>query len=199
MEVEMPNYRRPFRPRRPARGLRRLDRLPPGVRKPLIRLRRAHNLMEQGKFKQAGAIFDDLATGAENRGLPRASQLKLQAGRCWLLAGKTEQGLNRLKDGLGLMVAYGQTDRLDTVSQRILGDLKGNGFEEEAKQLEVSIRDLLSKAQQSGVSTRTQKSLPILPSICPKCGASIHPEEVEWINNWQAICDYCGSILQAKG
>ncbi len=199
MEVEMPNYRRPFRPRRSVRGLRRLDRLPPGVRKPLIRLRRAHSLMEQGKFKQAGAIFDDLATGAENRGLPRASQLKLQAGRSWLLAGKTEQGLDRLKDGLGLMAAYGQSDRLSAVSQRILGELKDNGFEEEAKQLEPSIRDLLSKAQQSGVSTQTRKSLPILPSICPKCGAAIHPEEVEWINNWQAICDYCGSILQAKG
>jgi hypothetical protein len=34
-----------------------------------------------------------------------------------------------------------------------------------------------------------------LPSKCPSCGAPIHPETVDWVENGQAACAYCGILL----
>jgi hypothetical protein len=42
--------------------------------------------MDQGKFEGAAKIFEDLAQGALQAGLPRAPQLFLQAARARVLA-----------------------------------------------------------------------------------------------------------------
>ena len=36
-----------------------------------------------------------------------------------------------------------------------------------------------------------------LPGSCPKCGAPVHSDEVEWIDARSAECPYCGTVLRA--
>ncbi len=37
-----------------------------------------------------------------------------------------------------------------------------------------------------------------LPPECPNCGGNVHPDEIEWTDSHSAVCDYCGSIIQAE-
>jgi hypothetical protein len=69
------------------------------------------------------------------------------------------------------------------------------GMSEEREALEKEIQELLS---QSGISlsARAQEEKPRLPGKCPQCGGTVHPQEVEWIDERTASCDYCGSILE---
>ncbi len=39
---------------------------------------------------------------------------------------------------------------------------------------------------------------PVLPTHCPGCGAPIHPDDVDWIDNVTAECEYCGSPVRGE-
>jgi hypothetical protein len=36
-----------------------------------------------------------------------------------------------------------------------------------------------------------------LPAKCPQCGGNVLPDEIEWVDEHSAICDYCGSLIQS--
>lgn len=192
----MPRFRRPILPprrrfppphRRPIRGR--------GAKIALDKLREAHTLLAQGKAEEAAAIFSQLAKAAAKRGIPRAAQLYLQAGRAIIAAEDVESGLNHIRQGLTMMAETNQMARLPNVSRRILNELRDHGLVEEAKVLETEIQTLLSK---HGLSLATSADLTVkrnLPAKCPYCGGNVHPDEVEWVRQQQAMCAYCGSRL----
>jgi hypothetical protein len=180
--------RRPFR-RRPPRSV------PPRRQAAIARLQRAHQLMSEGSFKEAGSIFEELAVGAARRRIPRAPQLHLQAGNAFIKAEDHEHGIELLRRGLHLMERMGQYRRLPAVSQRILDELEAAGLTEERDALQKEIEQMLSQRGLSLSAIARQKK-PKLPGKCPQCGGTVHPQEVEWIDETTASCDYCGSILE---
>lgn len=180
--------------RRPLRR-RFTGRVPPRRRAALKRLQRAHHLMSEGSFREAGKIFEELAQGAAKRNLPRAPQLFLQAGQAFIKAGEHQDGVELLRRGLHLMARMGQFRRLPAVSQRVFGELEALGMSEEREALEKEIQEMLSQRGIS-LSAITQEEKPRLPGKCPQCGGTVHPQEVEWIDERTASCDYCGSILE---
>jgi hypothetical protein len=152
--------------------------------------------MEAGQPAKAGSIFDALASAAYQRNIPRASQLTLQSGRAWIVAGETERGLDRIREGLKQMVHFQQFRRLPAISQRILEGLRERGLADQASKLEAEINALLSA---KGLALPTQMDPPTQPRLpvkCPSCGGTIHPTEVEWVAEDRAVCTYCGSILE---
>jgi NAD-dependent SIR2 family protein deacetylase len=40
---------------------------------------------------------------------------------------------------------------------------------------------------------------PPLPTHCPSCGGAVRPDEIEWLDEVTAECDYCGSPLRSEG
>lgn len=180
--------RRPFRRRVPGG-------IPPRRQAAMARLQRAHQLMSEGSFKEAGTIFEELALGAARRRLPRAPQLHLQAGNAFIKAGEHEHGIDLLRRGLNLMEKMGQHRRLPAVSKRILDELHTSGLTEERDALEKEIEQMLSQRGMS-LSVEAQEKKPKLPGKCPQCGGTVHPQEVEWIDDTRATCNYCGSILE---
>ncbi|HEY45266.1 MAG TPA: hypothetical protein G4O14_00630 [Anaerolineae bacterium] len=194
----MPIFRR-LRRRRPFPTDRRYPRdLPPAAREALRQLKQAHELMEQNQPSKAAAIFDKLAEQGSKREAPRAPQLYLQAGRAWIKAGDIERGVQRLNTGLDLMVRMKQLRRLPVVSQRILTELKEHGLTDQAVTFEAKIKNLLATYGLSLASASTPTEKPQLPAKCSYCGGNVLPDEVEWFDNQQASCTYCGSILEAK-
>jgi hypothetical protein len=169
--------------------------VPPRRRAALKRLQRAHQLMSEGSFKEAGRIFEELAEGAAKRRIPRAPQLFLQAGQAFIKAGEHPHGIELLRRGLHLMERMGQYRRLPAASQRVLAELEALGFTEEREALETEIQEMLSQHGIS-LSATSQQEKPRLPGKCPQCGGTVHPQEVEWIDERTASCDYCGSILE---
>jgi hypothetical protein len=195
----MPSFRRrPFpRRRRPFPPGRRIPRdLPPAARESLRRLKKAHELMAQGQHAGAAVIFDDLAEAGAKRGIHRAPQLYLQAGRAWIEAGEIERGFQRINTGFDLMNEMRQLQRLPIVAQRIITELTSRGLTDHAATLEDKVESMLAAHGLSlaAVSSRVTKRQ--LPAKCPYCGGNIRPDEVEWFDNQQASCAYCGSLLE---
>jgi hypothetical protein len=161
----------------------------------LERLQRANRLMAEEAYIEAGNLFEELASGAARRRIPRAPQLFLQAGNAFIKAGKHEHGFDLLRRGLHLMERMGQYRRLPIVSQRVLNELESLGLVEERETLEKEIQQLLSQKGLS-FSTEIKEQKPRLPGKCPQCGGTVHPNEIEWIDDRTATCVYCGSILE---
>ena len=194
----MPNFRR-LRRRRPFPAGRRDPRdLPPAAREALRQLKQAHQLMEQNQPAEAAVIFDELADEGARRSIPRAPQLYLQAGRAWIEAGDIERGMQRLETGLDLMVRMKQLRRLPVVSQRILHDLKEHDLTDQAVAFEEKTNNILATHGLSLAAASTRTERPKLPAKCTYCGGNVLPDEVEWYDNRQASCIYCGSLLEAK-
>jgi hypothetical protein len=151
--------------------------------------------MSEGSYKEAGRIFEELAAGAARRRIPRAPQIHLQAGNAFIKAGDHEHGIELLRRGLHLMERMGQHHRLASASKRILDGLETSGLTKEHDEMKKEIEQMLSQRGLSLSAVAEQKK-PKLPAKCPQCGGTVHPQEVEWIDETTASCDYCGSILE---
>jgi hypothetical protein len=182
--------RRPFR-----RGIRRP--VTPRRDAALRRLQKAHQLLAEGSYKEASLIFKDLAEAAERRGIPRAPQLFLQAGNAALKGGEPKHAVALVTHGLHLMARMGQYRRLPVATRRVLDELQEHGLQDEREALEKEMQQILAK-QELSLTSIPQTQKPRLPTKCPQCGGIIRPQEVEWIDDRSASCDYCGSILEAK-
>ena len=180
------------RPRRPSRRLGSRARYRPGLR----RLKLAHKLMESEDFSRAGVVFEELGLAALRRGIPRASQLFLQAGKAHIKAGNSPKGTELLLKGIRVMVKIGQIKRLPFVGKRILDGLRELGMDKEYLILESEINQLLSSMDLSLAHEEDTPSPAKLPPKCPYCGGTVHPNEVEWINEYSVMCDFCGSVVE---
>jgi hypothetical protein len=152
--------------------------------------------MDQNQPVKAAVIFDGLAEEGAKRGIPRAPQLFLQAGRAWIEAGEIERGVQRLDTGLDLMGRMKQLRRLPVVSQRILTELKELGLTDQAVAFEAKINSMLAAYGLSLAAASTRIEKPRLPAKCAYCGGNVIPDEVEWFDNRQASCTYCGSLIE---
>lgn len=183
---------RPFRPWWPGRQRSLRARNRPGLQ----RLKLAHKLMESENFSQAGLIFEELGIAAISRGIPRAPQLFLQAGQAQLLAGEPIRGTDLLIKGIRLMPKMGQAGRLPIVIRRILSELREFSMDQEYQTFESKSSRLLSELNLKNDPNDRLESQDRLPSKCPYCGGTVHPDEVDWISNHSATCAYCGSVVE---
>jgi hypothetical protein len=162
----------------------------------LQRLKLAHKLLETEDYAQAGAVFEELGVAALRRSIPRAPQLFLQAGRAYAKAGNAQKGTELLIKGLRAMAKMGQVHRLPIVSRRILNGLRELGMTSEYQILEGEINQLLPPMDLSLQSEDKMPTTAKLPPKCPYCGGTVHPDEVDWINEYAATCDFCGSVIE---
>jgi hypothetical protein len=154
--------------------------------------------MEQNQPAEAAVIFDKLAEEGAKRGIPRTPQLYLQAGRAWIEAGEIDRGMQRLDTGLDFMGRMKQLQRLPVISRRILSELKELGLTEQAMAFEEKMNNILAAHGLSLAAASSRPAKPRLPAKCTYCGGNVIPDEVEWFDNHQASCNYCGSLLESK-
>ena len=165
----------------------------PAIPPPLLRrLQLAHGLMELGQHAQAATAFEELAAQGEQRGLPQASRLYVQAGRAWAKAGQPARALERIRHGLADLKTAGRVGLVSSLAARLTMELSEMGFAAEAEAL-ASEFEPHNSGSVSG--WRPPASEVRLPEKCPYCGGTVRPDEVEWIGQAQALCNYCGSAI----
>jgi endogenous inhibitor of DNA gyrase (YacG/DUF329 family) len=179
-------FRRPF-----VRPLRRALRptIPPA-------LMRANELLASGNYPAAAEAYEQLARGAQTRGLPHDAQLFLQAGRCHILAGQVPAGMADLKQGLTLLAGRGNWMRLQNAGQRAANELRSRGLTAEAAEIEALVAQTLPAGFVAAAAGAVRSR--ILPTNCPACGAPLHADEVEWSDEVTAECPYCGAAVRAE-
>jgi len=181
-------FRRPF-----ARPLRRAL-LRPAI--PLA-LMRANELLASGNYPAAAEAYEQLARGAQRRGLPHDAPLFLQAGRCRILAGQVPAGMNDLQQGLTILAGRGNWVRLQNAGRRAAHELRGRGLTAEAAEIEALLKNLLPAGFGDGEPVAAAPRR-LLPTHCPACGAPILSDEVDWADEVTAECPYCGSAVRAE-
>ncbi|HMB22645.1 MAG TPA: hypothetical protein VKP08_07455 [Anaerolineales bacterium] len=149
---------------------------------------------DKGEYGRAGELFEQIAAKAGARGGPRAPTFYLQAGRARVFAGQTALGMPSLKSGLELFAQRGQFSRLQQAGTRIITELNEHGLTNEAAEIE----DLLKKSLPTAPLSAQSPKRPALPTRCPACGATLRPDEVEWLDEVTAECDYCGSPVRSE-
>ena len=166
-------------------------------------LQRAHELMAAGNYPAAAEAFEQLARAGETRGHPKTAQMYLQAGRARILAGQKNVGFAHLKRGLGLMAAH--PVQLQRAGERVVNELKDHGMSAEAQEIAEWLKTSLpvqKEARGSATISATsspQKKKPILPTTCPSCGGIIRADDIDWLDEVTAECDWCGSPIRANG
>jgi hypothetical protein len=156
-------------------------------------LQRANQLMAAGDYADAAAVFADLAQRAEGSFPQRTPFLYIEAGRAAIFGGQTKIGAAHLRRGLTLLASQGRIPRMRMLGQRVEDELRARGLNPEADEIFTLINADMPKQIQSDVP-KTAK--PILPTHCPSCGAAIRPDEIEWLDDVTAECDYCGSPVR---
>jgi DNA-directed RNA polymerase subunit RPC12/RpoP len=171
----------------------------PRIRKrSLERLNFAHSLLENEEYTQAATVFEELAAFALRRRAPRAPQLFLQAGRAYLMAGNHRHGVDLLIKGLRLIPRLGHSSKIPIIGERILSNLREMELHQEYQTVELELNQLLKHYDLRHDMKEVIHSQITLPSKCPYCGGTVHPDEVEWINENSVECTYCGSVVEGS-
>jgi hypothetical protein len=162
-------------------------------------LQRAHRLMQKGSYMEAALIFERLAQGAQARGfLGRAPFLYLQAGRARLAMGQVDAGMVWFRQSFDLFVDTGRFLMLHRIGGRIVDELILQGNHQAAQEVNQWLTHALEKHPDVIINhPEGDIHRPSLPVKCPQCGASVRPDEVDWIDSNIPSCAYCGSILES--
>lgn len=159
-------------------------------------LQQANHYFANGNYAEAAQAFEQLARGAEERFPERAPFLYLEAGRAYVFAGQPKPGVAHLRRGLTLLASQGRYHRMHRLGRRTVDELNGRGLTNEANEIVTLLSG--STPLQSEPETPAPAKKPILPTHCPSCGAAMRPDEVEWLDEATAECDYCGSPVRGE-
>ena len=160
-------------------------------------LRRAIALEQQGDFASAAQAYEEFAARADLRGGPRAPLAFIQAGRMRFLAGDVARGVEHIIRGLDLFAASGRIGKALNAGQRTVQELTARGYASEAQKVSAHLKSILPAQMPATVPSAPGRK-PVLPTHCPDCGGPVRSDQVDWIDDATAECDYCGSPIRAE-
>jgi hypothetical protein len=152
-------------------------------------------MMRDGEYTGAADAFKGLAQGAESLFPQRAPILYIEAGLAAILGRDVPSGMAHLRYGLTLLATQGRFHRMRMLGNRAVNELEARGLHAEAGEIASLLGANLP--QELPAEPKTARR-PILPTHCPSCGGAVKPDEIEWIDEITAECDYCGSPLRGK-
>jgi hypothetical protein len=153
-------------------------------------------MMAAGDYENASALYLELAKGAEERFPQHAPFLYVEAGRASILNGQTKTGVDHLRRGLTMLASQGRMLRVRRIGHRVVDELNARGLAAEAQEISALVNANLP--QEIPAREAAPAKRPILPTHCPSCGAAVRPDEVEWLDDVTAECDYCGSPVRGE-
>lgn len=186
-------FRRP-RPPRPPLGIF-------GFLNPMLQhiLGEANQAFESGDYQEAAERYTRLADRAVIRGKSRAGNWMIKAGQANVLAGTKDAGMQQIFKGFDMLRNEGRLKDFRRYAWRTIDLFNTHGLQAEAKKVSDWIQgvspDMTIPTNEPAAAGAQINNHQKLPSKCPSCGAPVHPETVDWVENGQAACAYCGILL----
>lgn len=162
---------------------------------PLPLLKRAHRLAMGGDYEGAASAFHKLARKAEIHSPELAPFLYAEAGRACLANNQEQKALAHFRSAITLLGTQQRFTRLSQLGGRIQAELRERGLQSQADEIETVTKNNLRPIPLKNVEPPQKR--PTLPAHCPSCGAVVNPNEIDWLDDTTAKCDYCGSPLRA--
>jgi hypothetical protein len=163
-------------------------------------LNQANQLRASGQCEPAALLFEQLAAGMESTGHPRrAANFHAQAAHSFVDAKEPVRSLTHARRALDLFLQFQMVRRIPVFYTNITRHMRNKGLTAAADQI---VKEYAAKVSSFPLPVQPSQSnqagpRPILPSSCPKCGAPVRSDEIEWIDDHSAECIYCGTTLQA--
>lgn len=160
-------------------------------------LRHAQILLSEGRFEEAGAAFEQLAQGAQMRGIPQDARLFLTAGHCRIQARQIDLAMHDLKQGLEIMSGRGRLFNLMKAGQQSVKELTAYGYDQEAAEIMQLLKGYMPGEVDTAPVVEQPTATGSLPPVCPSCGGTLRSDEVDWIDPSSAECSWCGATVKA--
>ncbi|MDR3574131.1 MAG: hypothetical protein P4L50_09725 [Anaerolineaceae bacterium] len=163
-------------------------------------INQANQLRASGQCEQAAMLFAQLAAAMETSGHPRrAANFHAQAAHTFADANEPVRSLTHARRALDLFLQFQMVRRIPVFYTNITRHLRNKGLVGAADQVVKEYAAKVSSFPMPVQPPQTAQSgpRPVLPPSCPKCGAPVRSDEIEWIDNRSAECIYCGTTLQA--
>jgi hypothetical protein len=165
---------------------------------PLV-LKEANALFMNGEYAKAAELFESISTAAFERGGPRAPKFLIQAGRARIYAGQADAGMKLIFRGLEVLKQQGRLLELERICTRVCADFSARQFNDQAVEIDRWLgKNFPERPPRSEIGATDHRRVMLLPTQCPSCGAAVHPEEVEWVDEFTAECSYCGNLLRKE-
>jgi hypothetical protein len=155
----------------------------------------ANHLFQMGQYHASAILFEEVANNSQLRGAPNAPHLFLLAGRTWILDSAIEKGMDDLRLGLKLLNNSQRDQALMRVGTRLVEFLQRQELHMQAAEIESWLNENISGDLETSKGEKNKTSL---PAACPTCGGPVHPSEITWENEEYPMCNYCGSLIDAK-
>jgi len=177
----------------------------------LGRLQQANQLLAGGKPGDAAPLFAQLAAQMEASSHPRrAANLHARAAHAYADNQQGQAALGQARSALNLFISNRMALRAPTFYSNITRKLGNHGMGNAAQALQQEYAGRLRMGAAAGrrggwgggqAAAGAAPAAPAhgtLPTSCPKCGAPVHAQDANWVDNNTAECDYCGALIRAE-
>ncbi|MGA2503035.1 MAG: hypothetical protein ABSG01_02980 [Anaerolineales bacterium] len=160
-------------------------------------LTNANQLVASGHPGQAAPLFANLAQEMEIAAHPRrAANLHAQAAHAYADSQNEQAALDQARRALNLFIQCKMINRFPVFYTNITRKLTNKGMKSASETL---MSEFGSKI--GPMSANQTPSLPHqgqLPTNCSKCGAPIHKNDANWVDDQTIECDFCGSLIRSE-
>jgi hypothetical protein len=160
-------------------------------------LTKANQLVASGEPGQAAPLFANLATEMETSSHPRrAANLHAQAAHAYADIQDEQAALKQARLALNLFIQYQMANRTPIFYTNITRKFKNKGMKSAS---ETVISEFGSKIKPMSIQpTPAPSHQGQLPTNCSKCGAPIHKNDANWVDDQTIECDFCGSLIRSE-
>jgi hypothetical protein len=164
----------------------------------LALLVKANQLISDGKPLDAGPLFAQVAGAMQRGNHPRrAANLFARAAHAFADGNDEQAALGYARTALALFTQFKMVRRSPVFFTNITHKMIAKGMNGAADTLHqefgTQIAALPVVSQQENRPPRG-----ILPTNCPKCGATIHSDAVDWVDDNTVECEYCGTFIRIE-
>ncbi len=174
---------------------RRMMQAMPLTAPQLEQMVQANQLLAQGKKLEAGAIFAGVADELKDSNHPRrAANVYTRAAHAYADGNDASNALACSRQALSLFIQNKMARRAAMFYTNITRKMSAHGM----KEAEVALRGEFADKVAGQTFEPRQAPHPhgTLPTDCPKCGAPVHGDDVNWVDEHTVECEYCGALIR---
>jgi len=157
----------------------------------------ANRAMAGGKPGDAAPLFAQLAQHMEANQHPRrAANFHAMAANAFADSNSEQGATEHARAALQLFLQYQMNQRTSMFFTNITRKMNDRGMQGAADQLEKQFGGQVKKLPAAPAADKTTHH-GVLPTNCTKCGAPIHGNEANWVDENTVECEYCGVLIRS--
>ena len=161
-------------------------------------LARANKLMLDGKPSEAGPLFAQLAKDLQSSNHPRrAANLYARAAHAFADCHDEQAALGLARTALSLFIQFKMAQRAPVFYANITQKMSNKGMKSAADTLQREFGAQIALPP-SELEQGKHPQRGLLPTSCPKCGGPVHSEDINWVDENTAECEYCGTLIRTE-